>query len=123
MLQEIKGKGALLKELAKYIGADLASNRSFALYHKNDGDMGFLRAVANGAKKRNPNLLLLLTAGEKEGVFLLTGPEERVNAVKSMVTKILEGHGGGKGGVFQGKATQLDQRKKAAVLLEEGENR
>jgi len=105
------------REIAGFIGRELSRRDGVADYHKPDGDMDFLRAVATEARRKDPEQLALLTAGERDGVFLLLGPEEKVKAYGPVVARILHGRGGGKAGLFQGKTDRLDQRGEALAFL------
>jgi len=111
-----KEKKGLLSELAGLVGRELATSGARHL-HRPDGDMGFLSAVAGAALRAKPELTCLLTAGVREGVFLLVGPPDTVSALGPRVAEVLEGRGGGAGGRFQGKGARLDRAAEAAALL------
>jgi len=105
-----KENKALKSELARLIGQSLVGVKH---YHRDDGDMGFLNAVAGAA---TPDGVLLLTAGREDGVFLLVGDADRVAELGPKVADVLEGRGGGRGR-FQGKATRMDRREELLALL------
>ncbi len=111
-LKELRG------ERAAAIGRDLARTGDPAVaFHSPEADMETLHAVAKAAREARPDVLVLATGGDLDGVFLVAGPEERVAAAGPEVARILEGRGGGRGGTFQGKASRLDRRADAAILL------
>lgn len=113
-----KAVRALLGEVAEAAGLALATTRgAVAAWHRADGDLALLGAVARAALEQRPDLLLLLTAGEREGVFLLAGPDARVAAAAPAVAEAMEGRGGGKGGRYQGKASRVDRRAAALALI------
>ncbi len=113
-----KALKALSAELALTLGEALSGRSDSVLaVHRDDADTGFLNAVAGAVLARRPDALLLLTAGDPEGVFLLAGPEDRVKAAGAAVAEILGGRGGGARGRFQGKGLRLDRREEALALL------
>ena len=117
-----KLKGTLDK-LAGFEADRLASDsQGLITAHWEDRDMPFLQAVARGLVIDAPKALALLTAGkDDDGVFLLTaGPDSGldVSQVGPALAEMLGGRGGGRGSIFQGKATRLDRRKEALRLLE-----
>jgi hypothetical protein len=69
--------------------------------------------VASAFREQRPDGLLLLTAGTREGVFLLLGPQQTLTTLGPAVAQALHGRGGGAKGQFQGKATRLDLRDEA----------
>lgn len=100
------------------VGRDLArAGGDVVAWHAADADMEALKSIAGAAREARPDLLVLLTAGDREGVFLLAGPEDRVARAGPEVARVLEGRGGGRSGVYQGKATRLDLRGAAAALV------
>jgi Ser-tRNA(Ala) deacylase AlaX len=122
LVLERRATDKALKELraqrAVTIGRDLARTGDAAVaFHSPQVDMDTLHAVANAAREARPDLLVLATAGDREGVFLVAGPEERVAATGPEVARILEGRGGGRGGAYQGKATRLDRRAEAEAFV------
>ena len=113
-----RDRRALLAELAEAAGAAVATAPGpAAAWHRPDGDLPLLGAVARAALERRPDLLLLLTAGDREGVFLLAGPDAAVSAAAPRVAALLEGRGGGKGGRYQGKGSRVDRREEALRAL------
>ncbi len=124
LLGEAKAAGkerkALLSELAGYLGRALAAEAApgrVAHLHRDDGDMGFLSAVAGEAARAAPGARFLLTAGAREGVFVLLGEPDWVAARGPRLAEALEGRGGGRGR-YQGKAARLDKRGEALALLQ-----
>ena len=114
LLADAKAQGKALKaqsrELATLLGAALEPDADgVARLHRPDGDLAFLGAVADAARQRRPELPVLLTAGEREGVFLLSGPEAWVSTEGPRIAERLQGRGGGRGR-YQGKAARVDLR-------------
>lgn len=118
LLAEVKGArkavAAAEAELAVHLGRALARAESPAL-HREGGDLRLLGAIARAAAEVRGDRLMLLTAGEPEGVFLLFGPGagERGPAVAAL----LEGRGGGRGLRYQGKSAANHRRVDALGLL------
>ncbi|MBM4398023.1 MAG: aminotransferase class V-fold PLP-dependent enzyme, partial [Deltaproteobacteria bacterium] len=114
---------ALRAERAERSGRDLASSAASmpspaVAWHSDDADAEGLRAVAFAAREARPDLLVLATGGgDREGLVLLAGPEDRVQAAWRDVAPLLEARGGGRGGVVQGRAARLDRRAEAAARL------
>jgi len=50
-------------------------------------------------------------------MFFLTGPEAVVTATGKQISTLLQGKGGGRGGVFQGKTQALTSGRAAVVDL------
>lgn len=114
-------KGAL-NELAHFESRRLASvSQPLIEAHWDDRDMSFLQAVARNLAVCAPSTAALLTAGkDADGAFLLAaGPESDVDVSRHgpAVAAIVEGRGGGRGKIFQGKATRIDRRSEAIDLL------
>lgn len=115
-----KENKALNLELAQGLGQGLAATLgSVATLHRASGDPAFLNAIARAAQATRPDLLLLLTARSEgtAGCFLLAGPADRVTVLGPAVAAVLEGTGGGRGGLYQGKASRLDRHAEAVALL------
>ncbi len=113
-----KALSALQVELAELLGADLAARSGEILtLHRDGADIPFLNALANRALVDGDARLLLLTAGESEGLFLLVGPPAVVAGHKAALLEVLGARGGGKPGRLQGRATRLDRRAEAVALL------
>ncbi len=114
-------KGAL-NELAHFESRRLASvSQPLIEAHWDDRDMSFLQAVARNLAVCAPSTAALLTAGkDTDGAFLLAaGPESDVDVSRHgpAVATIVEGRGGGRGKIFQGKAIRIDRRGEAIALL------
>ena len=89
--------------------------------HWNDRDMDFLHRLGRRLVEGAPAKTALLTAGEgRTGFFVVAaGPQAQSAAadVGAEVAALLDGRGGGAGGVFQGKAENLRRRDEAAALM------
>ncbi|MFH2000821.1 MAG: alanyl-tRNA editing protein [Planctomycetota bacterium] len=110
----------LKKELAVLIGRSLGQQGRYAVYHHPDGDMEFLRAIVGSARQGNRDAVFLVFAGDSSGIFLLAGPDADVESMGSLLACDAGLRGGGKGGLFQGKFENVDQRE-AAVRLVQGQ--
>jgi misacylated tRNA(Ala) deacylase len=109
---------AVALELAGFLGRELARQQGVACLHRPEAEMELLRAVARAARaERGEPFWALITGGEREGLFLLLGPPERLAEVGPAVADLLGGRGGGSGELFQGKAERLDRREQALDLL------
>ncbi len=101
--------------------------------HRPDGDAEFLRAVASAVSDRRPDLVAILVAGQAEpprggagggsdragpaGSFAVVGPEEKVADLGPRVRDLLDGKGGGRGTLFQGKAGSLKRLDEVKRLV------
>lgn len=117
--QAAKDKAALLRELAQHLGRQLAldaaaSGAEAVHLHRDGADLGALKGIATAARAVAPELRLLLTG---DGVFLVAGPADRVAAAGPDIAKALHGRGGGRGGLFQGKAKAVGAAPTALELL------
>jgi len=84
-------------------------------------DMPFLQALARRLIELAPDKLALVLAGpERDGCFILAaGPDSGADLgeLGAKVCEVLDGRGGGKAPLFQGKAGRLDRLDKALELL------
>ncbi|CAK4637481.1 unnamed protein product [Aphanomyces euteiches] len=111
-------------ELAELLAQQLAASSAtsgLAVLHRPDGDAPFLQAIASAfnASIEDRKTVLMLTAGpaKGEGFFLLTGPDDFVSQNGKTVASLLDGKGGGRKGVFQGKAKSLTKLLEVLELL------
>jgi Ser-tRNA(Ala) deacylase AlaX len=114
----------LAEELAEAEAAALAAKvETVVARHWDDRDMDFLQKLGRCLVAAAPSKVALLTAGEgREGVFVVAAGEEAsmdLSAVGPELAAMLEGRGGGARGIFQGKASKLTRRDRAAALLAE----
>ncbi len=116
-----KARG-LAEELADHTAAALAT-RSQAVVdaHWDDRDMAFLQRVARRFVETAPGKCGLLTAaGDGDFLFVLVaGEESTVDPGKTgpLVAGALDGRGGGRGTIYQGKAASLANRDNALAIL------
>lgn len=97
-----KERTALQRELAGHLGRALAASGDNPVgLHREGADLGTLKAIADAARNARPDLQVLLTGA---GVFLLAGPSDVVAERGPAVSALLKGRGGGRGGIYQGKA-------------------
>lgn len=110
------------EELADTIAASLAQSPD-AVVEANweERDMGFLQRVARKLVETAPDKCALLTAdGAAGAVFIVVaGPDSGVDlgVIGPKIAEILEGRGGGRSPIFQGKAGSLRNREKAVAIL------
>lgn len=117
---ELQAEGRALKalqsELAGLLAAQLLAGSGPHL-HRPGAEPELLRAVAQAARERAPERVLLLTGGEPPAVpVVLVGPPERLRAVGAAVFAALGGRGGG-AGLMQGRAPGLEGLGAALALL------
>lgn len=134
LVEEAKRREMQLRSLAKELKStvnELAGVEAIRLASESQGvvaahwehrDMVFLQTVAHDLVGHVPRVVALLTAGaDDDGVFLLVaGPEAGldVSTQGAALAEVLGGRGGGRGSLFQGKASRLDRRREALELLE-----
>lgn len=100
----------LRSRLAGMIVDDLvrmADSEGVAVWHEEEPDPEFLRLLAERFRLERPDRLILLTGGVASGVFVVAGPDELVHAAGQAAALAMDGRGGGRGGIFQGKAGAL----------------
>ncbi|OQR96416.1 alanyl-tRNA synthetase domain-containing protein 1 [Achlya hypogyna] len=108
-----KEQKALRLELASLLAAQLVqSPAKYAHLHRDDADAAFLQAIAAAfhALGAEAPKVLLLTAGDTkagDGAMVLSGPEAFVAAEAKTIAGLLDGKGGGRNGLFQGKVKRL----------------
>ncbi|KAK9817056.1 hypothetical protein WJX72_008928 [[Myrmecia] bisecta] len=122
---------ALQDELADIQGPELVAGLpetgGVAAYHRPDSDLPFLSYVARAASSANPNAVLLLTTttgpvsgkanAAQEGAFLMVGPPELIKAAGGKAAAAMGGKGGGRPGLYQGKASNVEKASHAADVL------
>eukprot|EP01119_Soliformovum_irregulare_P018271 TRINITY_DN5569_c0_g1_i2.p1 TRINITY_DN5569_c0_g1~~TRINITY_DN5569_c0_g1_i2.p1 ORF type:complete len:205 (+),score=49.64 TRINITY_DN5569_c0_g1_i2:1874-2488(+) len=109
-----KEKKGLLKELAVFIGRDLAQQPDrLKVLHREDASNEFFVTVVQTTKATQPDALFFFTMGslKGEGQFWLMGDEAWVNRAGKEVSQLLHSKGGGKGGQYQGKGSLKDYSK------------
>jgi misacylated tRNA(Ala) deacylase len=114
----------LSSELAENAAASLAATaESVVERHWPDQDMGFLQQVGRKLAEANPKARALLTAAGDSEVFVAVAGKDSgldLEAVGPDVAELLDGRGGGRGEIFQGKAGSLARRVEAIELLRSG---
>lgn len=88
-------------------------------HHSPDGDLAFLQMILKQLGDAKQRVVFVLAAG---GSFLLAGPEKFILQHSRDVVQVIDGKGGGgKFGIFQGKAEGLTEAKvqTLAAKLEE----
>uniref|UniRef100_K3WPL9 Threonyl/alanyl tRNA synthetase SAD domain-containing protein n=1 Tax=Globisporangium ultimum (strain ATCC 200006 / CBS 805.95 / DAOM BR144) TaxID=431595 RepID=K3WPL9_GLOUD len=126
-LKDIKN---LQKELAASIATELlAQSQSgsespapVAQYHRVDGDVAFLQAILSHLGDAKEKTVFVLAVGEVrgEGMFLLAGPAPFIAKHGKDVVQVIGGKGGGgKNGIFQGKAKGLSKLDDLVAKLKE----
>ncbi|DAZ92896.1 TPA: hypothetical protein N0F65_000587, partial [Lagenidium giganteum] len=99
-------------ELAESAAHDLRSQLKDAVvvrYHRTEGDLPFLLAVVVQLSLGDSKKFVFLSAGDDhgEGVFVIAGPGAVITANGKALASVIDGKGGGRNGVLQGKAKQL----------------
>ena len=100
---------------ANDVAEQMKHNNFVAAVDVGAADMAYITALSNAITERLGNdlekSLLLIVGGSEigndDGVFLLLGSEDGVKEVGASVAKVLCGRGGGRGGKFQGKGSQI----------------
>ncbi len=115
-------KKALESRLAQAVTERLASqDGAVADVHFDDAGPGFLQQIARRFNaSAHPGVVLLTATGDQGAFFVVAaGGDSRLDVqdVGRRVASVLEGRGGGSGGVFQGKAKSLKRRAAAVAAL------
>eukprot|EP00040_Diaphanoeca_grandis_P012798 m.64749 g.64749 ORF g.64749 m.64749 type:complete len:468 (+) comp23473_c0_seq1:80-1483(+) len=110
--------------LATMIQAQFKSGAKVASFHREVGDIDFMKAIhteVDSLGGRGESTLLLTTVGvakgSKQGMFMLSGADDVVKQLGPIAAVAMGGKGGGKGR-FQGKVTNIDGRDVAIGELE-----
>ncbi|HQP95608.1 MAG TPA: hypothetical protein PLY68_05365, partial [Myxococcota bacterium] len=112
----------LRSRLAGMIVGDMVSMadaEGVAVWHGDEPDSEFLRQLAERFRQERPDSLLLLTGGVTSGVFVVAGPDDLVQAAGQAAARAMDGRGGGRGGIFQGKAGTLSLWSDALARIRE----
>lgn len=111
----------LSEELAETTAANLAARSEEVVNaHWDDRDMAFLQQVGRKLAAAAPRKRALLTASDGGDAFVVVAGSDAgldLETAGPRIAEILEGRGGGKGEVFQGKAGSLARRQQAIDLL------
>jgi alanyl-tRNA synthetase len=112
----------LSEEIAELAARELAGRSDRVLdAHWQDRDMSFLHNVARRLRVEAPDKSALLTAGAGAGaVFVVVVGEDTsvdLAAVGQQVADLLGGRGGGRHGIYQGKAGTFKRRAAALEFL------
>lgn len=125
-LDQVKDAARTIRRLEEKLTSLLAerfaaSPEAVSVEHLGDHGLPFLQRIAREVEALDPTQAVFLTAGEgEEGFFLLAAGGEStldVSEVGPRIAEVLEGKGGGKGRVFQGRVRRLSKRGEAAALL------
>jgi Ser-tRNA(Ala) deacylase AlaX len=91
-------------------------------HHLDQSQLGAMRLVAEELRRRAGNQLALLTADdEADGRFAVVAGKRfpgELDEIGNRICVFLEGRGGGRQGIFQGKHKSLRQRSEALTYLE-----
>jgi alanyl-tRNA synthetase len=112
----------LAEKLAEMVAQQMAARPDAVLdAHWEDRDMSFLQKVARQLVADAADRLALLTAGSGEGaVFVVVAGHESgvdLEDLGARVAEMLDGRGGGRHGIYQGKAGSFDGRAKVLEFL------
>lgn len=102
----------LLAQSQQKSGAD-ATSMPVVYYQSPDGDLPFLQAILKQLGAAKETSVFVMAAG---GSFLLAGPEKFIMQHTRDAVQVIDGKGGGgKFGIFQGKAADLSEAKVQAL--------
>ncbi|ETW06732.1 hypothetical protein H310_02899 [Aphanomyces invadans] len=108
-------------ELAGLVASQLVVAAHAAVLHRDDADAAFLTAISAAfhAIEANKDKVLFLTGGSStsEGCFLLSGPPAFVTSRGKAVAALLDGKGGGRPGMYQGKGKNMANVAAAQSLV------
>lgn len=119
---------AAQNELAEAVAKDLLaqcgsqSSSGVVLYHRIGGDLAFLQTVLSHLDAVKDSVVIVLAvsqAQENEGIFLLAGPAAFIAQHGKQLAQVINGKGGGRNGVFQGKAKALGRLDEMVAMLKE----
>ena len=112
------------EELADAAAASLCAEASPLLdAHWQDRDMVYLQRVGRSIAEAAPERKALLTSKNKDGgIFVVVAGETsglQLEETGPRIAAILGGRGGGRGTIFQGKTSSLENRDEALRILSE----
>lgn len=114
---------AAQNELAEAMAKDLLAQCGSGVvhYHRTGGDLAFLQTVLGhlDAIKDSVVIVLAISQAQDEGIFLLAGPAAFVTQHGKQLAQVIDGKGGGRNGVFQGKAKALSKLDDMVARLKE----
>ena len=114
-----KAQSRLLARLADSVAAGLCDgDGGWAFHHEPSGDPRFIRKVALALRKSRADKRVLVTGGEGSGPFAVAGPPDWVAEAGPAIAELLEGKGGGREGLFQGKAGSYQRLAEAQAMVE-----
>lgn len=125
-LEQVKEASRTIRRLEDTLASLLAERfaargEAVLVEHLPGRGLPFLQRLARELEALDPTRAVFLTAGEgDEGFFLLSAGEGSAVDVPELgprIAEVLEGKGGGKGRVFQGRVSRLSKRDEAAGLL------
>jgi hypothetical protein len=116
-----KEKKDLLTEIAESVASQLfalSATQSVVHSHRSGGDLGYLQSLSSLLRDpKRPSTFLpqgvtvFLTASSSDahadGLFLISTDNDLDPALKGKISSILDGRGGGKKGMYQGKCKNL----------------
>ena len=124
-VRDAQGRNRVLRaRLAGLIVGDLlraCEADGIAVHHEDEPDGDFLRQIAEMFRAASPEGMAFLTAGVTEGLFVLAGPAEKVSAAGPVAARVLDGRGGGRDGIFQGRARSLSLWSEAVRAIHEND--
>ena len=119
-----------LARTARRLGEELADATAAALMqcadpvveqHWEERDMGFLQRVARTLVESAPDKCAFLTANTGSGaVFIVVAGQDSgvdLAGIGPQIADVLEGRGGGRSPIFQGKAESMKNREAALAIL------
>ncbi|KAH3699280.1 alanyl-tRNA editing protein Aarsd1-B-like [Dreissena polymorpha] len=112
----------LLRDVASLEAAKFKAQKEkpkVFIYHRKDGDLDFMNTLIK--ELNDESIVTIVTAGEDKGpgLVMLSGPEGIIKELGPKVMELLEGKGGYSQSRFQGKASKLQNRGKAAQLVQD----
>ncbi|KAK3106035.1 hypothetical protein FSP39_011393 [Pinctada imbricata] len=112
----------LLRDLAVLEAQKFKTDRKpgdILVLHRKEGDNEFMNIIVR--EINDLTVICFLTVGDDkgQGLFLLSGPADFLQAMGEKVAETLEGRGSASRGPYQGKANKMSQRSKAEKLIRE----
>lgn len=118
-LQKIKKKLTedIIAEEAKHLAATGRENENVIYFHKKEVDIAYLTTLASSLSQIDPNFHCLLTCENSGDSSFLIQSSTNINTIGKEIAAIFKGRGGGSGGRFQGKITDLSASDAAYELF------
>ena len=108
----------IIAEEAKQLVQSGKENGNIIYFHKKDVEISYLTTLATSLSQIEPNFHCLLTCENGTDCSFLIQSPTNINSLGKEIAALFKGRGGGSGGRFQGKITDLSASDAVVKLFE-----